>query len=429
MIKSLLILLFFSNGILLLSQDKLNKDRLLKIPGVVEVNELPQIDFYTQVFEVYVEQYIDYSDTSKGTFHQRFSISHSNSDSIVIIDLEGYALYSTEANEISEKYKANQICIEHRYFDQSKPESAIDWNTLTVQNAAQDQHRIIELLKKYIYTNNKFVSTGISKGGQTAMLHHMYYPNDIDGSICYVAPLNFEREDPRIYGFLKSVGTSKQRKQIKHFQIECLKRKDILVPVLGQIGAYNGFSWKIGVEKAFEYYVLEYPFAFWQWGKCSFESIPGEDSSDDEVIQHLLKVSGISFFEDKGIERIQAFFCAGMSQMGIYGYECRPFKKYLSQQTDYTFEFTLPEGYTPTFSNTEMIRLDEFIHTDAENIIFIYGELDTWTATAVDVNNNDSRNIYTYTLKGGHHGTRIENFSSEEQELIWQEMNSWVYIK
>jgi len=336
---------------------------------VVEVNELPDIDYFTDVYEVYFEQFIDYSDSSKGTFNQRFSISNVSLDSVVVVELEGYSLYSTAANELSVKLHSNQVNIEHRYFDQSKPKDSIDWTTLTVQNAAMDQHRIISALKKHIYKSNKFISTGISKGGQTTMLHRMYFPDDVNGSVCYVAPLNKEREDVRIYDFLNSVGTGKQRKQIKNFQIACLKRKKELSFLLGQIGAYNGLSWGIGPELALEYYVLEYPFAFWQWGKSSFESIPKNDASDNDIIQHLLKISGLSFFEDKGIDRIQAFFCAGMSQMGIYGYEYKPFKKYLSKQENYSFEFTLPSGYRPEFSNIEMLKLDAYIQNEAKNFV------------------------------------------------------------
>lgn len=412
------------------TQTSLNRADLMSIPGVIEVNELPDIDYFTDVYEVYFEQFIDYSDSSKGTFNQRFSISNVSLDSMVVVELEGYALYSTEANELSVKLHSNQVNIEHRYFDKSKPNDSIDWTTLTVRNAAIDQHRIISALKKSIYKRNKFISTGISKGGQTTMLHRMYFPDDVDGSVCYVAPLNLEREDVRVYDFLNTVGTGKQRKQIKNFQINCLKRKKELSLILGQIGAYNGLSWKIGPELAFEYYVLEYPFAFWQWGKSSFESIPNSNASNNDIIQHLLKISGLSFFEDKGIDRIQAFFCAGMSQMGIYGYEYKPFKKYLTKQEDYSFEFTLPSGYRPEFSNKEMLRLDAYIKNKAENFVFIYGGLDTWTATAVslDSDKDSIRDVYKYVLGTGHHGTRIGSFSSEIQQEVFTKIKSWCYI-
>lgn len=408
--------------------DKHLIDLLKNIPEVTQVNELPNIDYFSEVYEVYFSQYIDYTDTSKGRFDQRFLISHADFDSTVIFELEGYALYSSEAGELASKLKANQVCIEHRYFDKSKPLGNIDWNTLTVKNAAQDQHRIISAIRESIYINNKYISTGISKGGQTTLLHRMFYPDDVDGSVCYVTPLNFQREDTRIYEFLNTVGSRSERKAIQNFQEICLSRKKELSQVLGAIGAYNGFEWSVGTERAFELYVLEYSFAFWQWGRTSFNSIPNNKASNEEIINHLLNVSGVSFFEDKGIQKLQPFFCAGMSQMGIYGYEIKKFKKYLSSKDNYDFEFTLPVGYNPIFNPEFMFQADTFIQEKANNMIFIYGALDTWFATAVEIDdeaNASRRSVNRFVLDSGHHETRISNFSLSIQHVIWNQIKSW----
>ena len=67
-------------------------------------------------------------------------------------------------------------------------------------NAAADHHRIVEVLK-LIYPG-KWIGTGISKGGQTAMFHRYFYPEDVDISVPYVAPLNFSTEDQRFIHFL-----------------------------------------------------------------------------------------------------------------------------------------------------------------------------------------------------------------------------------
>ena len=66
--------------------------------------------------------------------------------------------------------QANQLFVEHRYFGKSVPDS-VTWQDLTVENAAADQHHIVQIFKK-IYTQ-KWVSTGISKGGETALYHRM----------------------------------------------------------------------------------------------------------------------------------------------------------------------------------------------------------------------------------------------------------------
>ena len=46
--------------------------------------------------------------------------------------------------------------------------------------------------------------------------------------------------------------------------------------------------------------ILEYPFAFWQWGhKCS--NIPLAEDGIEAIYTNLMEVSGPSFFEDKNI--------------------------------------------------------------------------------------------------------------------------------
>jgi len=59
---------------------------------------------------------------------------------------------------------ANQIIVEHRFFDDSRPSPA-DWTKLTIAQQAADDHRTVVALAQ-IYTG-AWVNTGISKGGMT----------------------------------------------------------------------------------------------------------------------------------------------------------------------------------------------------------------------------------------------------------------------
>ena len=97
----------------------------------------------------------------------------------------------------------------HRFFDQSVPEGGIPWENLTIKQAADDQHEIIQAIRQKIYPASKWISTGISKGGQTTIFHRYFYPADVDISVPYVAPLNLEYVDPRLDKFLNRLGTAK----------------------------------------------------------------------------------------------------------------------------------------------------------------------------------------------------------------------------
>lgn len=411
-----------------------HSEKLLKtikaIPNVKKVNILKTCDHFTEHYEIWFEQKVDPSNPNSATFNQRVLIAHASMDAPVIVELQGYEIYSPRAGELAQLFIGNQITIEHRFFANSKPSGGIPWEHLTVRNAATDQHIIIEALKKAIYPENKFLSTGISKGGQTTMLHRSYYPDDVDVSVCYVAPLNFEREDPRIYHFFDTVGTEGQRVKIKDYQTLCLNRKAEMVKLLEDMGKKEGYEWDITVEKAFEMYVLEYSFAFWQWGEYEFDQIPDGEATSDSLLNHVLNVSGISFFEADGVEELRPYFWAALTEMGIYGYDYIPFKDQLSQQEVYTFDFTFPKGQQAPFDPVPMKTLNEFIQAEANTMMFIYGGLDTWSATAVQLSDEaKSRGLVKYVLPDGHHGTRIRDFNAKQQDAIKKTLELWMDAK
>lgn len=402
-------------------------DKLKAIPQVSKVNVLETKDHFVEHYEIWFEQKASPENPESATFKQRVLLAHSSNKAPVIVELQGYQIHSPKAGELAKMFQGNQITIEHRFFANSVPNGEIPWEDLTVKNTATDQHIIIEALKKAIYPKNKFLSTGISKGGQTTMLHRSYYPDDVDASVCYVAPLNFEREDPRIYHFLDTVGTEEQRDQIEDFQTLCFSRKMDLVEILGEKAEDEGLSWDVGLVEALELYVLEYSFAFWQWGGYDFNEIPDEGATSDSLLNHVLNVSGISFFESSGVENLRPYFWAALTEMGIYGYEYLPFKEQLSKQEVYTFDFTFPEGHAAKFDPAPMYEVNEFIQKEANTMMFIYGGRDTWSATAVKLSDEaKERGLVKYVLKTGHHGTRIRDFSEDQQAEIKRTLEGWI---
>ena len=408
------------------AQDFNLKAELKSIPSIKKVKKLKPVDHFSENYEFWYEQSTDPGNENSPKFLQRCLIGHAGADRPLIIELEGYNIFNGRAGELSEKFKVNQLTIEHRYFANSKPKDGIPWNTLTVSNAAHDQHLIIQSFHK-IYPNSKFISTGISKGGQTAMIHRSFFPDDVDGSVCYVAPLCFTREDPRIYTFLDTVGSAIQRNKIHDFQAMCFSKKKELVEILSSVAEENNWSWFFDVDKAFDYYVLEYSFAFWQWGSSSFSKIPNTDSDNFEILNHLLQISGVSFFEKSGVEDNHPYFYAALTQMGIYGYQTSEFPEYFQDTSIYKFDFAFPEGTAKEFDNNMMISVHDFINNDAENMIFIYGAYDTWSATAVQLEEScASCDVYKYMLAKGHHDTRIKSFKKADEDKIFSIIESWI---
>ncbi len=251
---------------------------------------------FSEKYVTYFTQPLDHRHPEKGSFRQRVIVSHVGFDRPTVIVTEGYgaayALNPKYREELSELLDANMIFVEYRYFLESTPEPK-DWQYLTAENSADDLHAVRNAFKS-IYPG-KWIATGISKGGQTTLLYRTFYPDDVDISVPYVAPLCYGAEDGRHEPFLRKVSTPEDRKRIEDFQLEVLKRKAALLPRFKKYCDEKGLKFRAPVEEIYDYCVLEYSFALWQWG-TPFSSIPATTASDDEIFAHLLDISNPDYF-------------------------------------------------------------------------------------------------------------------------------------
>ena len=135
---------------------------------------------YAAAYELQIKQPVDHEDPSKGYFYQRAFLSHRDLDRPTVICTEGYSRSSNRMYELTDLIEGNQIDVEHRFFGTSIPDS-LDYSYLTLEQATADLHRINQLFRQ-IY-QGKWVSTGISKGGQTTIFYRYFYPEDVDVSV------------------------------------------------------------------------------------------------------------------------------------------------------------------------------------------------------------------------------------------------------
>jgi hypothetical protein len=370
-----------------------------------------------------IEQPLDHHHPEGETFRQRVYISHVDPSKPVVMVTAGYDANYYYTSEITAELKCNQVMVEHRYFGRSVPDS-LNWAYLDTWQAASDHHRIVNLFKE-VYPG-PWISTGISKGGQTVMYHSYYYPEDVDVRVPYVAPLNFGLEDERIYTFLENVGSSRERRKVMKFQKMALINEEEYLDAFKSLSDKKGYTYELagGLEKAFEYCVLEYSFAYWQWGYVPLNKIPGKGATPEEVIEHMNLVAGFDYFSDQFINEYRPFFYQAMTEMGYYGYDLVPFEKYLKHVDNPTFTFTIPDNIAYSFNEKLSRDIQEYINQEAENYIFIYGENDTWSATAV--NTTGVTNSKIYVKEGGSHRTRINNMPEKQKEEVYATLESFL---
>jgi hypothetical protein len=404
----------------LCGQSNLEKS-LNELPGLISVESIDPDSGYSEAFEIFIEQPVDHFNPDGDTFQQKFYLSHRDESLPVVIVLDGYNVDYNRPAELSQILKCNKINVEHRYFGESYPENP-EWKYLTIEQSANDHHKIIETMKQ-IYTG-KWITTGVSKGGQTTMFHKYFFPDDADASVCYVAPLNIAEEDPRIYHFLDNVGEEGCREKMIEFQREVLKRKNELLPIFIKDTKEAGLTFSLGsYEFIFEYVVLEYGFAFWQWQNTDCGDIPESDASNKEIFKHLKAGSLFSYFSDNELKRYNSFFYQAYSEIGYYGYDISELKDLLTEVREPTSKIFIPEDSRPVFNCSLMHTINTWLQKNGNNMLFIYGEYDTWSATAIEL--TGETNAVKMVKDKGSHRTRIRSFEGEKLEKIYTTLEDW----
>lgn len=401
------------------------KQQLSKISAIKEIRPLETSEF-AEKYVTYFTQPLDHRHPEKGSFRQRVIVAHVGFDRPTVIVTEGYgAAYSLGPKyreELSKLLNANMIFVEHRYFLESTPEPK-DWQYLTAENSADDLHAVTTALKS-IYPD-KWIATGISKGGQTALLYRTFYPDDVDISVPYVAPLCYGVEDGRHEPFLHQVSTPENRKKIEDFQLEVLKRKATLLPHFEKYCARKKYSFHAPIEEIFDYTVLEYSFALWQWG-TSISSIPATTASDMDLINHLINISEPGYFTANSPNA--SFFVQAARELGYYGYDVEPFKQYLSIESSkgYLHRLMLPKELKDMpFDETLSRKITAFLKKNDPKMIFIYGQNDPWTAAGVTWLKN-KKNIHVFVQPNGSHRARISSLPEKEKQEVMELIKGWL---
>lgn len=399
-------------------------EEVLQQIGIVDSMKVIKNDTtsnFESTYEVWFRMPIDHNNPQLGYFPLRAYYSHRGFNRPMLAVIDGYTMYTSRANELAKILDANQLTIEHRFFSKSRPTDSIPWSYLTVRQAAADEHDVIQAFKKFY--PEKWISTGISKSGQTTIYHRFLYPTDVDVSVPYVAPLNFSNQDPRIYTFLDKVGAPETRQAIYNYQVALFKNKDKIMPMFTKLANDNSWVFKMGLDRAFDLSVLEYKFAFWQWGSNP-DQIPAANATPEELFAHLNDVNPFTFFEENTIDGIRPFFFQAMTEVGMYGYRIAPFKEFLKDTADVLFDFTMPQGWEAKMNPETMLAVDKWVKENGNNMLYIYGEYDPWSATSVTTTN--STNAVKMVNPKGCHSTRIASFPPQMRDSILTVLEQWL---
>ena len=133
-----------------------------------------------------------------------------------------------------------------------------------------------------------------------------------------------------------------ERACILDFQKALLKRKAAIMPLFRSHCEKNNYKYNISLEDVYDYCVLEFPFAFWQWGKDVHILPDANGASDQEMLNALIAHSSPDYFQYETSSK--SFYVQAARELGYYGYDVRPLRPYIGLKTaeNYLNDFMLP---------------------------------------------------------------------------------------
>jgi hypothetical protein len=102
--------------------------------------------------------------------------------------------------------------------------------------------------------------------------------------------------------------------------------------------------------------------------------------------------------------------------------------QYFDDVHDLTFSFFNELDYKLKFKKKYMKQVDKFLKKHGNNMIYIYGEYDPWSAPAF-VPVPGKTNALKVVKLGGSHTTRIQNLPEEQRQLVLDTLENWLHIE
>jgi hypothetical protein len=396
---------------------------LAKLPNVADATQMPTPQpGYTYVVVHFIEP-VDHADPASATFLMEVSLLHKSFDAPLVAHTSGYSdYYKNNAVELTNLLTANQISIEHRFFGTSRPDPA-DWTKLTIEQMADDEHDIVSALRT-IYSG-PVISTGGSKGGMTAVFYRRFFPDDVDGTVPYVAPISFAEPDTRYPPYIATLGPSDCHQAVQNVAVEMLANRR---PAMEQRAQAQNHSYtRIALGPAVESAIESLEWSFWQYfGVDNCPMVPPVTDTDDQLFSFLDGVSPVSDSDDDQVAFFEAYYYQSYAQLA-YPDDGTTYLKPYYRYTDADFLGALPNGVAPPYDGgAAMHDIDNFVQSSGDRLLFVYGQWDPWSGGRFSLGNaTDSLELVQAM---GTHSSKITHLADADEQAAFAKLLAWTGV-
>jgi hypothetical protein len=264
----------------------------------------------------------------------------------------------------------------------------------------------------------------------TAVFHRYFFPDDVHATVAYVAPVTSSRSDPRYVPYLEAIGPAACRDGLHGVQRRLLEARAALEELMAADAAASAESYDLlGLDRAFEFAVLELPFAFWQYGPppgAGCDALPGPESPPAALFAFMEAVYGgvEGWVGDAALTFYAPYYYQSATELGGPAYP----QAHLLDLLGGTPIEDVPEVYPPLgvekpWDPAPMEEVDRWVRTEAERMLFVYGENDPWSAGAFTP--APGRDAYRYFAPGANHGARIASLAPADRDAALAKVLEW----
>ncbi len=379
-----------------------------------------------KIFEMFYRQPVNHKNPDGPSFEQKLILWHRDEVRPMVLQTSGYAIFSVGLSALASEFTANQIQVEHRFFQTSIPVNP-DWSYLNIEESAGDFHRITVALKS-IY-KAKWVNTGRSKGGMTSMYHRYFYPNDLDATVAHVAPHSYSTDDMRYADFVSNAIGGEQnaecRAKLVASQRVLLANTADIATRIGE-GTFNLLGSK---EIAIEHALLEMPWSFWQYSGPgeSCANVPAESAPIDEHLSFLFANNDPNGYNDEGLSGFVPYYYQAATQLGSPGTTLSNLADLLKFADTFNIFTYIPKDIPATYDNAKaMHQVSDWIKHSSEKILYVYGDWDPWSGGAYEPRiDGDS---YRFYVPKTNHSAQFINLSGEARDLAYMKLSRWLNV-
>jgi hypothetical protein len=340
----------------------------------------------------------------------------------LVLNLCGYTLSLCAPSEVAEVLGASELLVEHRFYGGSVPQGDVDWRRLTIAQAAADHHAVVQAMRA-VYPG-AILTTGVSKGGMTALFHRRFYSDDVQGTVAYVAPLFQDRSDPRFPPFLATRGTAACRSKLLTAKRTLLSRRDEIEPALAK---HDRSTYRrLTFDRAYEVAVVELDFAMWQYhDAASCDTIPAANAPAAAWVAFLTAVNPPAENSDERLRPMMPWFFQAAWQLGYPRMDDAPLAGLLRYPG-----LDRPENFAPAgakasaFDPTAMRDVAAWVSQLGSRLMFIYGENDPMTAAAVEL--GGAADSVVYFEPEGNHEVSLAGLPALDRDEAMALLGKWV---